>query len=138
MPTALQKRPWPVGRIGKYISLTLLVLVVFYAAWSYWLFKGGVFSTAAFDSTEWHVKQTNATDWSCFRGGMANDIKNRILKSGLPRADVKGLLGQPDVEKPGKFEYNLGMCSGLRIDFDSLNVYFNESGVVESVSIVQH
>jgi outer membrane protein assembly factor BamE (lipoprotein component of BamABCDE complex) len=138
MTTVVPAKPWGFGRIVKYLGLTSVVVVAAHVAWGYWLFNGGVFATAVFEPSVWHTKQTNETDATCFRGGMANDVKNKVLKPGLSREAVKSLLGQPDSERPTKFEYSLGMCSGLRIDFDSLNVYFNENGVVASVAIVQH
>jgi hypothetical protein len=134
----LQAAPWSFGRIAKYAAVLLAILFIVCTAWAYWLFMGGVFSTSRFDPSAWNAKQTNETDTTCFRGGMANDIKSRVLKGGFSREAVKGLLGEPDADKPTKFEYMLGMCSGLRIDFDSLNVYFNESGKLTGATIVQH
>ena len=138
MSVELPASRWSFGRVAKYLAVALLILIISYAAWLYWIFKGGVFSTSSFESVAWHAKQTNQTDMTCFRGGMANDIKKRILKPGVSRAVLERLLGAPDVKSTAALQYNLGMCSGFRIDFDSLNVYFNENGELTSVAIVQH
>jgi hypothetical protein len=138
MTAAVHEKSVSLVRIGKFAIVLLLILITAYAIWSYWLFRGGVFSTSTFDPSAWQVQQTNDTDATCFRGSMANDIKNRVLKPGASRAAVKDLLGQPDNESSEKFEYNLGMCSGLGIDFDSLNIYFDERGVIVNAAIVQH
>ncbi|MGV8894154.1 MAG: hypothetical protein ACOH2K_14670 [Burkholderiaceae bacterium] len=129
---------WSIWRAGKYAFVTLLIVAAAYVGWLYWLFKGGVFSTSNFESSAWHAKETPETDSSCFRGGMANDLKNKVLKRGASRSSVEQLLGTPSRSKPSEIQYYLGFCSGLRIDVDSLNIHFNERGQLTSVSIVQH
>ncbi len=78
------------------------------------------------------------TDSSCYRGGMAHDLKTNILRVGLTKADVEKLLGQPDSNRASIYEYLLGMCSGFRIDFDTLDVHFDSDSKVVKVYVVQH
>jgi hypothetical protein len=70
---------------------------------------------------------------------MAVDIKENVLRAGMSRADVIHLLGQPDYERPnGPLAYLLGMCSGLQIDVDTLDIHLNGDGKLTEVQIVQH
>jgi len=72
------------------------------------------------------------------RGNMAYDIIDR-LKSGMSRADVLTLLGTPDFDEQANcLSYNLGMWSGFRIDYDSLDIFFDDSGNFSYAVIVQH
>lgn len=117
------------------------VLLVAFVAWQYWLFKGGIFRTSSFDETNWKsLIDNDAKDSSCYRGGMAHDIKTNVLRVGLTHAEVEKLLGQPDQIKAESemYEYVLGMCSGLRIDYDTLDVHFDSGGRLTKVQVVQH
>ncbi|MDM0087025.1 MULTISPECIES: hypothetical protein [unclassified Variovorax] len=125
-------------RAIQWLALGSVAILFGCAGWLYWLFHGGVFATSRFDSTAWSAKQTNASDADCYRGGMAMHIKEQILRPGLRREDVVRVLGQPDGEKPGEIHYTLGMCSGFRIDFDGLHVYFDPAGGLAHVAILQH
>jgi len=116
-------------RAIKWLVLGAVVLFVAYGGWLYWLFHGGVFATS---------RQTNESVSHCYRGGMAKHVKEQVLRPGLKREKVLRILGQPDFEKPDEVHYVLGMCSGLRIDFDGLHVYFDSTGELERVAILQH
>jgi hypothetical protein len=69
---------------------------------------------------------------------MAIDLQTTILLPGLAKAEVKRLLGAPDYAEANVAEYALGMCSGLGIDLDTLNVHFDAGDKVAGVQIVQH
>jgi hypothetical protein len=69
---------------------------------------------------------------------MAHDLKTNILRTGLTKAEVEKLLGEPDSNRVTFHEYFLGMCSGLRIDFDTLDVHFDSEGRLVKVQVVQH
>lgn len=125
-------------RAIKWLALGAVAVFVVYAGWLYWRFHGGVFATSRFDSAAWSAKQTAASISSCYRGGMAEHIKEQTLRPGLKREEVVRILGQPDFEKADEFHYVLGMCSGFRIDFDGLHVYFSPTGALERVAILQH
>jgi hypothetical protein len=74
---------------------------------------------------------------------MVRDLtNNHLLPQTTRREEVIELLGRSTsnvqingLECPA---YSLGMCSGIRIDYDSLYVCFNEDGTVASAGHVQH
>lgn len=91
------------------------------------------------------------------RGFMAEYVRDHILRSGMPRQAVVDQLGQPDTEKTDcqqrhneemnqeelrkdgavcYISYNLGMYSMM--DYDTLDIYFDEDSKVKQVRIVQH
>lgn len=135
-------RPWTFLRALKWVGVaigTLLITAVALAVFAYWWMSGGVFTTSRFNSTVWFAPQTNEIDSTCYRGGMAADIKDRLLTPGMTHQDVEQLLGKPDGHSmPGEYQYILGMCSGLMMDYDILHVYFNGAGKYERAAIVQH
>lgn len=142
MAEAAISRPWTVSRVAKYLAVTigslLLVLVLLVAAF-YWWMSGGVFTISRFDPEAWYAPQTNITDSTCYRGGMAADIRDRLLKPGMTHQDVERLLGKPDGHTtPAEYQYILGMCSGFMMDYDNLHIYFDRSGRYERAAIIQH
>jgi hypothetical protein len=138
MLDAHAQNKWTILRAAKYLILSLLLAVIAMVGWQYWLYKGGIFSTSRFNTAEWEAMPFKDDEFSCYRGGMANDLKGRVLLPGMSRESVERLLGNSIGNKANELEYDLGMCSGLRIDFDSLNVYFDERGELARVAIIQH
>jgi hypothetical protein len=79
----------------------------------------------------------------CPRGGMVRDLVGVHLVPGkATREKVAGLIGpaKHHVEIEGRTcdAYALGMCSGLRWDYDSLYVCYGEDGTVAKAGHVQH
>jgi outer membrane protein assembly factor BamE (lipoprotein component of BamABCDE complex) len=142
MDTANASLGWSFWRVAKYVLVTLGILfgvLVGLVAFAFWWMSSGVFTVDRFDNKTWSRLITNAEDSTCYRGGMASDIKKRLLKRGMSRADVERLLGQPDrVSNPREYQYILGMCSGFQIDYDNLHIYFDEQGGLERAAIIQH
>ena len=103
-----------------------------------WLNNRLVFSTEEFDPTKWHGVTGHQIDTSCARGGMAKDIQKRIITPGMNRQEVEALLGQPDKKDPAEYVYFLGLCSGLRIDYDGLHIAFDAHNKVTHTQIIQH
>jgi hypothetical protein len=98
-----------------------------------------VFRTDSFDAKVWFEPQSNKSENLCYRGGMAGDIKDRLLTRDMLREDVVRLLGQPDGHSTEQeYEYFLGLCSGFQIDYDILHVYFDASGHYSQSRILQH
>jgi hypothetical protein len=116
----------------------LFALAMILLAWQYWLFGGGIFRTSSFDKDHWLASEKTADDISCHRGGMAEDIRRNVLHFGQTIDEVTKVLGQPSDVRGAIYSYNLGMCSGMRIDFDSLDVHFDNRGRLKLVQIVQH
>lgn len=131
-------RTWGAWRVVGTLLAVALGAFLLLLGWQYWLFTGGIFKTSKFHPQEWTSLSKKADDFSCYRGGMAHDIKTNILRTGQTIKEVEDVLGKPDSTKGSVHQYDLGMCSGLRIDFDSLDVHFNTDGQVEGVYIVQH
>jgi hypothetical protein len=114
----------------------LLLLFVAIMVFGWWASKG-TFSISKFDPVIWHAKQTNETEAGCYRGGMAYDIRERILEPGMSKNKVSSILGEPDSSGDSEFQYILGICSGFRIDYDVLHVYFKEGNLVNA-AVYQH
>jgi hypothetical protein len=119
------------------LALSMVSLVAVFVAFIWWS-SSGVFSTSKFDSSVWSAKQTNGTDITCYRGGMANDIKDRLLQRGMAMVEVEQLLGRPDIKSSAEYRYVLGMCSGFGLDYDDLHIYFENQGKLTRVAIIQH
>jgi len=84
------------------------------------------------------MPQTNETDSTCYRGGMATHIQMFLLDDAMPKNDVISLLGNPDKEDLNQVEYTLGMCSGLGMDYDGLVIRFDNDDKLIETTIVQH
>ena len=136
--TATARKFWTPWRITWAVIASAAALAIAFVSWQYWLLKGGIFRTSGFDEVKWKLFSKKTTDFSCYRGGMAHDIKTNILYVGLTKTEVEKLLGTPDSYRTNVHEYLLGMCSGLRLDFDTLDVHFNSKGRLVNVQVVQH
>ena len=96
------------------------------------------FDNRTFDKEIWHTYH-NSTDQDNPRGNMADDLRKNHLYSGMTKKQVLELLGEPDFEKQSHvFKYVLGGWSGFRIDYDSLDIYFDSAGRLTKTRIVQH
>lgn len=126
-----------INQLLKVVLLFVLAITLALAFLSFWG-SIGVFSHQTFRKQEWFAPQTNETDSTCYRGGMAMYIKKFLLKNTMSKANVISLLGTPDSEEPNQIEYTLGMCSGLGMDYDGLIISFNKNGKFTNASIVQH
>lgn len=103
-----------------------------------WWSTIGVFSHQSFDSKQWNIKLTQELDSSCYRGGMARDIRDNLLKQGQSKQYVKNLLGEPDSTRDNEYSYVLGMCSGFGFDYDNLHIYFDKQDKLIYSKIRQH
>ena len=96
------------------------------------------FDDRLFDSALWK-SATHKFERDNPRGQMYDDLRHHYLKKGLDKQAVLNLLGPPDIKSDDSlFNYNLGMWSGFRIDYDTLNIAFNSKGKVARVYRVQH
>lgn len=142
MGEAAASRSWTRLRITQYalgaVAVLLLALVFSLGAF-YWWMVGGVFRQSRYDAALWFAPQTNLTDSTCYRGGMATDVKDRLLQPGMTHEDVERLLGKPDGRSTqGEHQYILGMCSGFGMDYDNLHIYFDSNGKYTHAAIFQH
>lgn len=104
-----------------------------------WWMHSHVFSISKFDPVIWFAPASNETESSCYRGGMAHDIIDRLLNGNMTNRQVESLLGKPEEGSlPSHYTYTLGMCSGFRFDYDTLDIYFNDKGTYVHATIIQH
>jgi hypothetical protein len=105
----------------------------------------GAFASKPFDRGVW-LAYANNWQRDNPRGPMAEDLRRMLLEQRPARAAVIALLG-PDESSaiyPAKapddrlLAYNLGMWSRSRMDYDSLDILFNEAGQVSEIKIVPH
>ena len=68
---------------------------------------------------------------------MAREVERRSLTPGFTRADVEGLLGDPDESTAAEYQYLLGVCGNWQ-DINVLHVYFDEHGNVTGTEILPH
>lgn len=92
------------------------------------------FAGKEFDSRVWR-DAADSLDQNNPRAAMVADIRRR-LEPGMSKGDVKELLGIPEMERPSCFLYILGAWSGFRVDYDALEIEFDErSGLVKTTVI---
>lgn len=140
--TELASTRWTIRRFVKVVAVAIVSLVAalfaLLAAFSWWA-SHGIFATSRFDPAIWFAKQTNETDITCYRGGMAQDIRERLLNPGMTHEDVERVLGKPERgATTSEYRYTLGMCSGLKMDYDDLHIYFDTTGKYEKSAVIQH
>ncbi len=78
-------------------------------------------------------------DAECTRGHMVRDLTWKYLNPGISRSEVVALLGAADSPPAAKsLSYSLGMCSGFRMDYDSLVLLFDDRDALIGSRTVQH
>ena len=96
------------------------------------------FSGRNFDRAVWMEFANDYVDDNP-SGAMVQDIQQRHLVTGMSRAEVIELLGEPEsVYQNGDFSYIVGMWSGFRIDHDGLEIYFDQHGKLTDSACVQY
>lgn len=144
MQVVLQRSPRfarrPILRTLAAISYVLLSLLGMCAAavGALALYLSSSFGSSQFDAAAWAAAPSSQAESTCYRGGMANNILERVLKPDMTRQEVVSLLGTPDSSTPVELSYVLGMCSGLGFDYDNLHVHFDEHGRFKNAVIRQH
>ena len=138
--------------IGAVIAVLLAAIIVGGLIVFYRVDLGTApFYRATFDKERWRTAHQGKTSEEigkkqaqCIRGAMYGDLKTRFLRPGASRARVIELIGKPDFGSEGVKDgnkcqrWNLGFCSGFKIDLDSLNVCFDKTGRVSDVFRLQH
>jgi len=105
----------------------LLLMVLFFSGCMKHMTADYPFDDRKFDSTVWKSYHKNM-DHDNPRGQMVDDLFNHLRK-GFSREEITRLLGEPDLEvSDNLFSYNLGMWSGFRMDYDSFDLEFDNSG----------
>jgi hypothetical protein len=110
--------------------MTLIITIVFF---SWWIFKERVmFDDQPFDAVRWMNPEPSH---ACERGDMVLDVKRRLLRPGMSKADVMVQLGRPTWEDATQIEYDLGVCLWV---VHGLRLYFDPSERLTHTAIVQH
>jgi hypothetical protein len=115
----------------------LAILAALFDTFAWWS-SVGVFSTSKFDPIKWSAPVPDELDSTCYRGGMAIDIRDRLLKPGASKQFIDNLLGKPDHSEPHEYRYVVGMCSGLGWDYDILHIYFGKQEQLTHAVIIHH
>jgi len=115
-----------------FAAFTVILTIVFFGWWA--MKDSLVFGGEEFDRVRWATAAPTAEE-RCYRGDMANDLKQRVLARGMPRGATMMLLGRPDWEDANQTEYDLGHCLW---DTHGLRLYFNEQDLLVYTRIVQH
>jgi hypothetical protein len=143
-PTPIEK-----GRILETLKVVFVLLTGFI-----WIFvllfmilsallHSEPFSGGNFDQQVW-LKDSGSEHPNSPRGKMAKDLQTRLLRDKPIKKEVLDLLGKPDgftVSSNSSLDllsYNLGAWSGFRIDYNSLDIYFDAENRVCRVCIVPH
>ena len=122
--TILASLMYVAWRIVRMMVICGVVLSLVVSAFIWWI-RTGTFSTSKFDSNKW-LTQPNLTPdkMGCYRGGMAMDLKNNLLKPGMTKEAVHALLGKPNETTKQEDHYVLGMCSVLKWNVTVLRVFY--------------
>lgn len=139
MPRVLKMMKW--AAIST--AVLILLLMLFWKSILSFVFHDLPFMGTSFDSTVWSSALSCKNDqdcldkeMACVRGPMYRDLERHHLVVGTSKAAVRSLLGEPArAAKDNCFDYELGYCSGLKIDTDYLRVCFDNG---EKVSNVYH
>ncbi|MFH0825720.1 MAG: hypothetical protein V2B18_23440 [Pseudomonadota bacterium] len=122
------------GVIGILLVLNAFVVFSLHAS----PFYGRVFDQAAW------VAAYDTDEPDNPRAEMAKSLQSRLLRRKPTKAEVIALLGRPELTAEANMlrsdclSYNLGMWSGYRIDYDSLDIYFDANDRVCRACIIQH
>lgn len=119
----------------------LLLLVLFWKPILRFVFHDLPFMGNSFDSAVWSSALSCKNDQdcldkeiACLRGPMYRDLEKNHLIIGAPKTTVTRLIGEPTLTaKNNCFDYELGYCSGLKIDTDYLRVCFDSSEKVTNI-----
>jgi hypothetical protein len=113
-----------------------MLVVAFFAIWHFLMDYH--FNELMFDAAVWKSFNNN-DDPDNPRGQMFDDLTKSYLKKGLPKKGIEALLGPADLKSENYFwSYNLGMWSGFRMDYDSLDLKFDHDGKLTKFYRVQH
>lgn len=122
-------------------AVLLVLLVLFWKPILRFVFHDLPFMGKSFDRTAWSsaLSCKNEQDcldkeMACLRGSMYRDLEKSHLIKGESKIAVTGLIGKPTrTTENNCFDYELGYCSGLKIDTDYLRVCFDNSEKITNV-----
>lgn len=114
---------------SKSLATLAAICFIVFAGWYYDKLLNNHFDDWWFDQTIWQA-QSNSTIGNIEnpRGKMVHDLRQRVLKPGMPRKQVLALLGPPDAgQTRSSLSYYVGWWSGFRMDPDIFKIEFDKS-----------
>jgi hypothetical protein len=128
------------------IPLIALLMIVFWRPVTVFLLQDLPFMGVTFNKVKWDDADRCSSreeciekEISCIRGPMYLSLKRNYLQVGKSEEEVVRLLGSGTVNRANSSctDYDLGMCSGLGIDYDWLHICFDQDKKIQSVSHYQ-
>ncbi|OAI02345.1 hypothetical protein A1353_16260 [Methylomonas methanica] len=124
------------------IAILLLLIALFWKPIISFIFHDLPFMGKSFDSAAWSSALNCKNDhdcleveMTCLRGPMYRDLERNHLVVGTSETTVMSLVGKPTRTADNNcVDYDLGYCSGLKIDGDYLRVCFDNGEKVTTVS----
>ena len=130
--------------MGRWLRIFALVvgvgslLVAGFYAYVIFAVLDSPFDNRSFDRAVWAAYHESA-DADNPRGEMYEDLTENVLQEGMHRSKIIELLGPPDYrEETHLVSYNLGMWSGFRIDYDTLDLELDNNGMLIRARRIQH
>ena len=132
-------------KIVKWVAISTMILlaslVLFWTSIIHFVFHDMPFMGKSFDSAVWSSALSCKNDqdcldkeMACLRGPMYRDLERNHLIVGASKTTITGLIGEPTrTMKNNCFDYELGYCSGLKIDVDYLRVCFDSGEKITNV-----
>jgi len=96
------------------------------------------FDNRTFSESIW---KANDHDWNHDnpRGEMVDDLKRQLFQEKPNQTIILQQLGEPDyLMSDTLYSYNIGAWSGFGIDYDSLDINFDDAGNFIDVQVLQH
>lgn len=124
------------------VAMLLLIALLFHRQIVGYVLHELPFSGRDFEPAAWAAATQCSSnvecaekDFACSRGPMYADLEKNHLRLGTSKKSVMTLLG-PGIgseRKPACIDYDLGMCSGFKMDPDYLRVCFDADEKVVDV-----
>ena len=125
------------------ITLILVITIVFVVIFiqsPYYMLVDMLLNPDPFDDRPFNqeVWLEHFDDWDGAnpRGRMAYSVRDILLETHMTRAEVIEMLGPPEYDSAEySIRYLLGAWSGIRIDYDLMEIFFDEHDRVKEIRI---
>lgn len=132
---------WIAIIVGGIAAAALVVLIVIVAPFAYALFRNP-FDDKPFQRGIWLRAASDSSPRNP-RGLMAEDLRNRFLRKGMPKKSVHSLLGEPDNSQYDEQVlhvdcYYLGSWGFMDMEGDYLVVHYDKAEKIASTEVYSH
>ena len=125
-------------KIAGILSVIVLFVMIGLYAYLHFIVFEDPFDNKTFERSVW-IKNQNNMNPDNPRGEMYKDLVENKLKIGMTKDEIIALFGKADFKTEKRFlSYNLGMWSGFRMDYDSLDLEFDDQNQLKQFYRVQH